>query len=175
MLLTVFYNFISYLCLNFSIVSSRCCKQNDYYSNYERFRRGKSVILFGSIRITAQCLLERTKWKKYGGAEEREREATRTIYLVYHARHYERCINRLEERLRAAILFHSIYRKVPLMTTGYLSVAWTTLGVVFNRPTRLARLYTPFYEIILHLRAFVLPFLQRDSWQFDDKGCKDWY
>lgn len=140
----------------------------------DRLDGGGSVILFGSIRITAFRKNEMEK----GGARRRSNENHLFSLPRARARHYERCINRLEERLRAAILFHSIYRKVPLMTTGYLSVAWTTLGVVFNRPTRLARLYTPFYEIILHLRPFVSFYLFFATWfvtQFDDKACKDWY
>lgn len=78
---------------------------------------------------------ERKDIARNSGGEKRKR----TIYLAYHAHRHEWCINRLEERLRTAILFHSTDRKVPLTTTSYLSLTRPSLGVVFNRQTRSIR------------------------------------
>ena len=103
---------------------------------------GESVISLAFDSNHGTDVFERTKrneTKRKGVARRRTGKRIGTIYLVYRARHRERCINRLEDRLRAAILFHSIDRKVSLMTTGYLSLTRTTHGLVFNRAARSAR------------------------------------
>lgn len=48
---------------------------------------------------------------EYGQKWEKEKESEQDHLFSLPQRH-ERCINRLEERLRAAILFHSVDRKV---------------------------------------------------------------
>ena len=138
-----------YFCLNHPTTEIHCLLWTTHTCNTlllvnKRYKkstlrdRSESVFSLTSIGITVD-VFERTKWK--GIARKRTGKRIGTIYLVYRARHHERCINRLDDRLRDAILFHSIDRKAPLMTTGYLPLARTTLDVVFNRTTRSACTY----------------------------------